>query len=110
MYETERSAGRVFLHEHPWDAWSRGLSFVKEMPGKDGVMQEKDGVHRTKVNLCRFELTTNSVGKGSWFMSSSGCIIEVVLTEMDKQRTLSFLLESRTRGMEHVSMWRLAPT
>ena len=24
MYETQRNAGRLFLHEHPWDAWSRG--------------------------------------------------------------------------------------
>ena len=30
MYETLRNAGRLFLHEHPWDAWSRGLSFVSE--------------------------------------------------------------------------------
>ena len=44
MYETQRSAGRLFLHEHPWDAWSRGLSFVNEMA-------EKDGVHRTKVDF-----------------------------------------------------------
>ena len=28
MYEGQRNAGRYFLHEHPWDAWSRGLSFV----------------------------------------------------------------------------------
>ena len=25
MYETQRNEGRLFLHEHPWDAWSRGL-------------------------------------------------------------------------------------
>ena len=29
MYETQRNAGRLFLPEHPWDAWSRGLSFVE---------------------------------------------------------------------------------
>ena len=46
MYETQRNAGRLFLHEHPWDAWSRGLSFVNEMA-------EKDGVHKTKGDLCR---------------------------------------------------------
>ena len=69
MYETQRSAGRLFLDEHPWDAWSRGLSFVKEMA-------EKDGVYKTNCDLCRFQLTTNSVEKGSWFMSNSGCIIE----------------------------------
>ena len=69
MYETQRSAGRLFLHEHPWDAWSRGLSFVKEMA-------EKDAVYKTNGDLCRFQFTTNSAEKGSWFMSSSGCIIE----------------------------------
>ena len=37
MFETQRSAGRLFLHEHPWDAWSRFLSFVKEMV--DGCAQ-----------------------------------------------------------------------
>ena len=69
MYETQRNAGRLFLHEHPWDAWSRGLSFVNEMA-------EKDGVHKTKGDLCRFQLATNSVEKGSWFTSNSECIIE----------------------------------
>ena len=69
MYETQRNAGRLFLHEHPWDAWSRGLSFVNEI-------SEKDGVHKTKADLCRFQLATNSVEKGSWFMSNSECIIE----------------------------------
>ena len=69
MYETQRNAGRLFLHEHPWDAWSCGLSFVNEMA-------EKDGVHKTKGDLCRFQLATNSVEKGSWFMSNSECIIE----------------------------------
>ena len=53
-------AGRLFLHEHPWVAWSRGFSFVKEMAEKDGV--------------CRFQLPTDRVEKGS--MSNSGCFIE----------------------------------
>ena len=52
-----------------WDAWSRGLSFVNEMA-------EKDCVHKTKGDLCRFQLSTNSVGKGSWFMSNSESVIE----------------------------------
>ena len=69
MYETQRNSGRLFLHEHPWDAWSRGLSFVNETA-------EKDGVHKTKVALCRFQLATNSIEKGSWFMSNFECIIE----------------------------------
>ena len=69
MYETQRNAGRLFLHEHPWDAWSRGLSFVNEMA-------EKDGVHKTKGDLSRFQLATNSVEKRSWFMSFSERIIE----------------------------------
>ena len=64
-------AGRLFLHERPSDAWSRGLSFVNEMA-------ENDGVCKTKGDLCRFQLATNSVEKGSWFMSNSGCIIEVL--------------------------------
>ena len=68
MYETQRNAGRLFLHEHLWDAWSRGLSFVSETA-------EKDGVHKTKGDSCRFQLATNSVEKGSWFMSNSECII-----------------------------------
>ena len=37
---------------------------------------EKDGVHKTKGDLCRFQLATNSVEKGSWFMSNSECVIE----------------------------------
>ena len=57
------------LHEHPWDAWSRGLSFVNEMG-------DKDGVHKTKDDLCRVQFATNSIEKGSWFMSNSECIIE----------------------------------
>ena len=69
MYEMQRNAGRLVLHEHPWDARSRGLSFVKELA-------EKDGVHKTKGDLCRFQLTTNSFEKGSSFMSNSECIIE----------------------------------
>ena len=48
---------------------SRGFSFVNEMA-------EKDVVHKTKGDLCRFQLATNSVEKGSWFMSNSECIIE----------------------------------
>ena len=60
---------RLFLHEHPCDAWSRGVSFVNEMA-------EKDGVHKTKVELCRFQLAPNSIEKGSWFISNSECIIE----------------------------------
>ena len=44
MYETQRSARRQFLHEHPWDAWSRGVSFVKERA-------EKDGVYKTQGDL-----------------------------------------------------------
>ena len=68
MYETQRSAGRLLLLKHPWNAWSRALRFVREMA-------EKDGVHKTNGDLCRFQLTTNSVEKGSWFTSNSGCII-----------------------------------
>ena len=56
MYETQRNAGRLFLIEHPWDAWSRGL--INEMA-------EKDGVHKTRGDLCRFQLAMNSVKKGS---------------------------------------------
>ena len=52
----------------PWDAWSRGLSFVKG--------DVRDGVHKTKGDLCRFQLTTSSIEKGSWFMSNSECVIE----------------------------------
>ena len=39
MFETQRSAARLFLHQHPWDAWSRFLSFVKEMV--DGCAQKR---------------------------------------------------------------------
>ena len=53
------------------DAWSRGLSFVNEMA-------EKDGVHKTKGDMSRFQLATNSIEKGSCFMSNSECIIEVL--------------------------------
>ena len=67
MYETQRNAGRLFLHEHLLGAWSRGFSFVDEMA-------EKDGVHKTKGDLCRFQLATNGVEKGSW------CIIERLST------------------------------
>ena len=31
---------------------------------------------KTKGDLCRFQLATNSIEKGSWFMSNSECIIE----------------------------------
>ena len=68
MYEPQRNAGRLFLHEHPWDVWFRGLSFFNEVA-------EKDGVHGTKGDLCRFQLATKSIDKGSWFMSNSKCII-----------------------------------
>ena len=47
---------------------SRGLSFVNEMV-------EKDGVHKTKGDLCRIQLAMNSIEKGSWFMANSECII-----------------------------------
>ena len=60
----QRNAGRLFLHKHPWDAWSRGLSFVKEMA-------EKDCVHKTKGDMSRFQLATDSIEKGSWCMSSA---------------------------------------
>ena len=66
--ETQRNVGRLFLHEHPRDAWSRGLSFVNELA--------ELCVHKTKGDLCRFQLATNSIEKGSWFMSNSECIIE----------------------------------
>ena len=45
--------------------------FVKEMT-------EKYGAYKTKGDFCRFQLTTNNVEKGSWFMANSGCIIEEV--------------------------------
>ena len=64
MYETQRNAGRLFLHEHPWDAWSRGLSFVKEMA-------EVGDVHQTTGDESRFQMATNSIKKGSWFTSHS---------------------------------------
>ena len=41
MYATQRNVGRLFLHEHPWDAWSCGLSFVNEMAEKDGCAQDE---------------------------------------------------------------------
>ena len=63
MYKTQRNAEILFLHEHPWDAWSRELSFVKETA-------EMDDVHKKKVDLCRFQLAKNNVEKGSWFMSN----------------------------------------
>ena len=67
--EAKRNAGRLLLHEHPWDAWSRGHSFVNEMA-------EIDGVHETKGDPRRFQLASNSIEKSSWFMSTSQCIIE----------------------------------
>ena len=69
IYETQRHAGRSFLHEHPWDSWSRDLSVVKHMA-------EMDDAHKTKGDLCRFQLATNSIEKGTWFVSNSECIIE----------------------------------
>ena len=68
MYETERNAGRLFLHEHPWDAWSRDLSFKE--------LVETDDVHKSKGDSCLFQMATNSIEKGSWFMSNSECVIE----------------------------------
>ena len=41
MHETQRNAGRLFLHEHPWDAWSRGLSFVNENGGERWCAQDE---------------------------------------------------------------------
>ena len=38
--ETQRRPGRLFLHAHPWDAWSRGLSFVKELAERWCVQDE----------------------------------------------------------------------
>ena len=46
MYKVLRNAGRVFLHENLWNRWSRGLSFVEEMP-------ERHGVRETNSELCR---------------------------------------------------------
>ena len=34
------------------------------------------GVHRTKGDLCLFQLATNSIEKGSWFRLNSECTIE----------------------------------
>ena len=79
MYEAQRNAGRLFLHEHPWDAWSQSLSSVNEMA-------EKDGVHKTKGDLCRFQLATNSIEKGFWFMLNSECIIEELTKRCLNQR------------------------
>ena len=62
MYETQRNAGRLFLHEHPWDAWSRGLSFVNEM------------CTRRKATCVDF--SWQRTVKRSRFMSNSECIIE----------------------------------
>ena len=67
MHETQRNAGRLFLHEHPW---MRGLVASVSLT----KMAEKDGVHKTEGDLCRFQLATNSIEKGSWFMSNSECI------------------------------------
>ena len=69
MYGTQRNARILYLHEHPWNAWSRDFSFFNEMA-------EKDGVHKTECDLFRFQLATNRIEKESWFMSNSECIME----------------------------------
>ena len=50
MYETQRNAGRLFLHEHPLDAWPRGFRFVNEMAEKDGWQRS---VSRKDPGSCR---------------------------------------------------------
>ena len=62
--------GKTVFADHPWDAWLCGFSLVIEMA-------EKDGVHKTNGDLCIFQLATNSIDKGSWFMAT---------TEMDRPR------------------------
>ena len=53
MYE--RSARRLFLHEHPWDAWSRGFSFVKEIAEKDRVFKTEGDRAEERISV-HFEL------------------------------------------------------
>ena len=65
MYQTQRNAGGFFLHEHPWDAWSRGPCFANDMA-------ETDGVHKTEGDFCRVQLATNGIEKGSWSRSNPG--------------------------------------
>ena len=37
MYEVQRDAGRLFLHEHPWTTWSWDISSVTELKDKDDL-------------------------------------------------------------------------
>ena len=58
------NAGRLFLLENLWDRWSRGLSSVKKM-------EESDGMHKTKSELCRSQSTICFPRTGSCFKSNS---------------------------------------
>ena len=52
------------MHENLWDTWSRGLNFVKKMA-------ESDGMHKTKSELWRSQLTLFSPRRGPCFESKS---------------------------------------
>ena len=72
------------------------LSFVKEMA-------EKDGVYKTKGDLCRFQLTTNSVEKGSWFMSNSGATAEMVKQRITRRSSCWLCCRALKREMDSVN-------
>ena len=87
------------MHEHPWTTWSWDLSFVNEL-------RDKDAVHETTGNVCRFQMADKIVEdnavKESGFISNSECIIEQLREwcSQDSCRTrfvLSVLKVSRMR-------------
>ena len=50
VYDVQRDAGRLFLHEDSRMSWSWDLSFVKEM-------RDNDDVYEAQGSMCRFQMT-----------------------------------------------------
>ena len=70
-------------------------------------------MHKTKGDLCRFQLPTNSIEKGSRFMSNSECIIEELgkrcYNKGGQTHDRSKLMSGRTASSAKANMQRLGP-
>ena len=47
IYERQRQAGRLFLHEHPWMATSWALDCIIKLEGYDDV-------RKIRTDMCQF--------------------------------------------------------
>ena len=75
LYRKQMDAGRFFLHEHPWGAWSWSLPEVRELRNEVGVKLAKGNMCAQGMKL-RDELGEAPLLKATGWLSNSECVLE----------------------------------